>query len=59
MTSCSFGDDDLGTLYITTSSVDMTKEEIEKFPDAGAVFKVRPGAKGVKGNLFGVKRELQ
>lgn len=52
VTSCSFGGKDLDTLYITTSSLDMNKEEIEKFPLAGSLFEVKPGVKGVVGNFF-------
>jgi len=47
VTSCAFGDDDLGTLYITTARESTTDEELEKFPHAGGVFKIRPGVKGV------------
>lgn len=53
VTSCAFGGKDLDELYITTSSLGMTKEEIEKYPLAGSIFKVRPGVKGVKSTFFG------
>ena len=52
VTSCAFGGDNLETLYITTARVDMTDDEIEKYPLAGSVFKVNPGVKGVKSNFF-------
>ncbi|UCE92737.1 MAG: SMP-30/gluconolactonase/LRE family protein [Flavobacteriaceae bacterium] len=52
VTSCSFGGPDLETLYITTSSLDMNEEEERKFPNAGSLFEVKPGVKGVKGNYF-------
>jgi sugar lactone lactonase YvrE len=44
VTACTFGGDDLGELYITTSAegVDRAKE-----PGAGALFSVRPGATGL------------
>lgn len=52
VTSCAFGGDDLGTLYITTARQNTTPEELEKFPNAGGVFKTTPGVKGVKANYF-------
>jgi sugar lactone lactonase YvrE len=52
VTSCAFGDDDLGTLYITTARRATSEEELEKFPHAGGVFKIRPGVKGVKAFFF-------
>ncbi|MCA0931133.1 SMP-30/gluconolactonase/LRE family protein [Lutimonas saemankumensis] len=53
VTSCSFGGPNFETLYITTSSLDMNEEESRKFPDAGSIFEVKPGVRGVKGNFFG------
>ncbi|QGY48127.1 SMP-30/gluconolactonase/LRE family protein [Maribellus comscasis] len=52
VTSCAFGGDDLETLYITTARQSTTKEELEKFPHAGGVFKTNPGVKGVKAYYF-------
>lgn len=52
VTSCAFGDDDLGTLYITTARESTSKEELEMFPHAGGVFKTRPGVVGVKAFFF-------
>ena len=52
VTSCAFGDDDLGTLYITTARQGTSEEELEQFPHAGGVFKIRPGVKGVEAFFF-------
>jgi sugar lactone lactonase YvrE len=52
VTSCAFGDDDLGTLYITTARQGTSDEELEKFPHAGGVFKIRPGVKGEEAFFF-------
>lgn len=52
VTSCAFGDSDLGTLYITTASMDTGKEELKLYPHAGALFKVRPGVKGKEAFFF-------
>ncbi len=57
VTSCAFGGPNLDLLYITTAAVDMTPEEANAKPLSGALFVVKPGVKGVKGNLFGVKTE--
>ncbi|WP_298422685.1 SMP-30/gluconolactonase/LRE family protein [uncultured Kordia sp.] len=52
VTSCAFGGDNLETLFITSAKLDMTEEELKKYPLAGSVFKVNPGVKGVKSNFF-------
>lgn len=52
VTSCAFGGPNLETLYITTASVDMTEEELKKYPFSGSIFKANPGIKGVKCNYF-------
>lgn len=52
VTSCAFGDDDLGTLYITTARQGTSDEELVQFPHAGGLFKVRPGVQGVKAYFF-------
>jgi len=53
VTSCAFGGKNLDELYITTARVDMSEEELEKYPLAGSIFKVKPGVKGVKSDFFG------
>lgn len=52
ITSCAFGDEDLGTLYITSAREATSDEELEKWPNAGGVFKYRPGVKGVQAFYF-------
>lgn len=52
ITSCAFGGENLETLFITTAKLDMTAEEIKKYPLAGSVFKIVPGVKGVKSSFF-------
>ena len=52
VTSCAFGDEDLGTLYITTARQGTSEDELKKFPNAGGVFKTRPGVKGIKACFF-------
>ena len=53
VTSCAFGGSNLDTLYITTSSLDMTDEEKKKYPLAGSLFRVKPGINGLKSRMFG------
>ncbi|WP_052810221.1 SMP-30/gluconolactonase/LRE family protein [Streptomonospora alba] len=43
-TACTFGGPDLTDLYITTSAVGV---DTARWPRAGALFRVRPGARGV------------
>jgi sugar lactone lactonase YvrE len=52
VTSCAFGDADLGTLYITTARVNTSPEELKVYPNAGSLFKVRPGVSGVEAFFF-------
>jgi sugar lactone lactonase YvrE len=47
VTSCCFGDRDLGTLYVTTAARGAAHE-----PLAGAVFACRPGVRGVPATPF-------
>lgn len=46
VTACTFGGDDLRTLYITTSRDGRPEGEVE--PEAGSVFAVEPGVRGVQ-----------
>lgn len=48
VTSCCFGGDNLDELYITTASTGLEKDDLEKQPYAGGLFKVKPGVKGEK-----------
>jgi sugar lactone lactonase YvrE len=52
VTSCAFGDADLGTLYITTARQSTSNEDLKKFPGAGGVFKIKPGVKGIEACFF-------
>lgn len=56
VTSCAFGDSDLGTLYITTARIATSDEDLTKYPNAGALFKTRPGVTGVQANFFADKQ---
>lgn len=53
VTACAFGGANLDELFITTSSLDMTKQERAQYPLAGSVFVTKPGVKGVPSALFG------
>ncbi|NOR73832.1 MAG: SMP-30/gluconolactonase/LRE family protein, partial [Draconibacterium sp.] len=55
VTSCAFGDEDLGTLYITTARIATSDDDLKKFPNAGGVFKTRPRVKGVEAFFFNDK----
>lgn len=44
VSACTFGDDDLGTLYITTSA---EGSPADHGTEAGSVFAVRPGVRGI------------
>ncbi len=53
ITSCAFGGPDLDTLYITSASINMTPEQHQQYPDAGKLFKVQAGIKGLESPFFG------
>jgi L-arabinonolactonase len=46
-TCCAFGGSDLATLFITTSRLASTPEQLAADPSAGALFSFRPGVRGV------------
>ncbi|HEX9783181.1 MAG TPA: SMP-30/gluconolactonase/LRE family protein [Opitutaceae bacterium] len=46
-TSCAFGGPDLRDLFITSARHGLSPEALESEPDAGGIFVVRPGVKGV------------
>ena len=46
-TCCAFGGADLATLYITTSQLGSTPEQLAAEPSAGSLFSFRPGVRGV------------
>lgn len=52
VTSCTFGGSDTNDLYITTARVGMTQAELEKYPDAGGLFRVRLTVQGVPIQYF-------
>jgi sugar lactone lactonase YvrE len=55
VTACAFGGENLDRLFITSASVEMSQEEHAKFPDAGSMFSIKPGVKGVRNSFFGKK----
>ncbi|HEY8703819.1 MAG TPA: SMP-30/gluconolactonase/LRE family protein [Gaiellaceae bacterium] len=51
-TSCAFGGDDLGDLYVTSARVGLSPAELEPQPHAGGVLVLRPGVTGRAPNRF-------
>ena len=52
VTSAAFGDDDLGTLYITTAREGYSEADLRAQPHAGDIFACRPGVTGRPPFLF-------
>jgi len=52
VTSCAFGGDNLDILYITSARVEMTEDELEKYPLSGGLFMAKTSAKGVVAHHF-------
>jgi L-arabinonolactonase len=51
-TSCAFGGDDLGTMYVTSAQDSLTPEELIEEPLAGGLFAFRPGVAGIAETPF-------
>ncbi|HYU40590.1 MAG TPA: SMP-30/gluconolactonase/LRE family protein, partial [Vicinamibacteria bacterium] len=52
-TSCAFGGAGLDELYVTSARRPLTAEEKARQPQAGGVFRLRPGVVGRPAHLFG------
>jgi len=52
VTSVAFGGINLEILYITTAQIAMSHDEELKYPEAGHLFYLVPGVKGVKTSIF-------
>lgn len=51
-TSCAFGGEDLGTLFVTTARVGLDAAALARSPDSGAVLAIRTGAQGLPEPYF-------
>jgi sugar lactone lactonase YvrE len=47
VTSCAFGGPELDRLYITTARKGLSESDLHQQPQAGGLFRVRPGVRGV------------
>jgi xylono-1,5-lactonase len=47
-TSCAFGGLDLDRLYITSASIDLDEQALEMQPNAGGLFMITPGVRGLQ-----------
>lgn len=54
-TSCAFGGPDLDELYITSARQSLGPAELAEQPLAGALFRIRPGVRGVPAVAFGAR----
>lgn len=52
VTCPAFGGANLDTLFITTATQNMTAEQLAKEPEAGALFMVKPGVRGLPETMF-------
>jgi L-arabinonolactonase len=52
VTCCTFGGPDHSTLYITTSRLHLSEEELRRQPQAGGLFAAQPGVAGQPSNFF-------
>jgi sugar lactone lactonase YvrE len=52
VTSCTFGDQDLQTLYITSARVGLDAAQLQRQPLAGSLFAVRVNVSGQPAHRF-------
>jgi len=52
VTSCTFGGQALGTLFVTTASIGLTSEQRAAQPEAGGLFALDPGVRGLPTPAF-------
>lgn len=52
VTSCTFGNQDLKTLYVTTAKEGLSKRQYQDYPLSGSIFKISMKAKGIHHYLF-------
>lgn len=52
ITSCTFGGENLDTLYITTARCLLDEETLKQYPLAGSLFSYKPGVKGLPTTKF-------
>ena len=52
VTAVAFGGENLEDLYITTASLYMPEDKAKNYPEAGNLFVVKPGVKGVRCNYW-------
>jgi len=52
VTSCTFGGPALDTLYITTAAVELSADERRQQPEAGDMFYLKPGVRGLPESFF-------
>ncbi|MFZ0369019.1 MAG: SMP-30/gluconolactonase/LRE family protein [Halobacillus sp.] len=52
VTCCVFGGKDMNELYITTARKDMSEEDLEKYPEAGGLFKLKTKVRGLPSYPF-------
>jgi L-arabinonolactonase len=51
--SCvAFGGPELDTLFVTSARKEMTPQELDAMPQAGGVYRVAPGARGLLESRF-------
>lgn len=53
-TSCTFGGEDLDTLYVTSARFTMDDTHLEREPQEGGLFAVKPGVTGRVGHRFAI-----
>ena len=52
VTSCAFGGDDLSDLYVTSARDSLSDAQLREQPQAGGVFRLRPGVRGLPQHPF-------
>ncbi|GAA0309076.1 sugar lactone lactonase YvrE [Gracilibacillus halotolerans] len=52
VTSCTFGGENLDTLYITTARIGLSEQDLEQWPLSGSLFRLKTDVKGLAAHRF-------
>ncbi len=53
VTSCAFGGENLDTLFVTTSCLNVDAQTLARYPQQGGLFALKPGVRGLPRPIFG------
>ena len=52
VTNCTFGGENMETLYVTSGKINLTKNQLSNYPLSGDLFEIKTGVQGKVDNYF-------